>query len=152
MRFILLAILSLLFNFSVLADLIKPSPQIESNDVIRIQLEALKQNDLPYKDAGISQTWEFAHPQNRIYTGPLSNFTTMMKSDSYSLMLDHSNHNIIFVSQNDNTANYFVELTDKIGNKFGFTWTVKKVLTEGNYKNCWMTSGVSRPLPLAKSA
>ena len=152
MRFILLAILSLLFNFSVLADLIKPSPQIESNDVIRIQLEALKQNNLPYKDAGISQTWEFAHPQNRIYTGPLSNFTTMMKSDSYSLMLDHSNHNIIFVSQNDNTANYFVELTDKIGNKFGFTWTVKKVLNEGDYKNCLMTSGVSRPLPLAKSA
>ena len=76
----------------------------------------------------------------------------MMKSDSYVLMLNHSNHNIIFVSENLNTAHYFVELTDKIGNKFGFTWTVKKVLIEGKFKNCWMTSGVSRPLPLAKSA
>ena len=37
-------------------------------------------------------------------------------------------------------------------NKFGFTWTVKKVLTQGEWLNCWMTSGVSSPMPLAKSA
>ena len=42
-------------------------------------------------------------------------------------------------------------LTDKPGNKFGFQWTLQKVLTEGNYKNCWMTIGVSQPIPLAKS-
>ena len=76
----------------------------------------------------------------------------MMKSNSYNLMLNHTNHNIIFVSEDDATANFFVELTDKKGDKFGFTWTVKKVSNEGKYKNCWMTSGVSKPLPLAKSA
>lgn len=152
MQFIAITIISLLFNFSVLANLIKPNPRIKPEEVIKIQLEALKKNNSPYEDAGISQTWEFAHPQNRQYTGPLSNFTLMMKSDSYALMLEHTNHNIIFVSTNNNIANYFVELTDKIGNKFGFTWTVKKVLTDGDYKDCWMTSGVSSPLPLAKSA
>ena len=67
-------------------------------------------------------------------------------------MLGHTEHNIIFVSMNANIANYFVELTDKIGNKFGFTWTVEKVLKQGIYKDCWMTSGVSIPLPLAKTA
>ena len=152
MRFISLIVFSLFFNFSVLADLIKPSPNIKPKEVIMIQLEALKENNLPYKDAGILQTWEFAHPQNRQYTGPLSNFILLMKSESYVFMLEHINHNIIFVTKNQNTANYFVELTDKIGNKFGFTWTVKKVLIEGNFKDCWMTSGVSNPLPLAKSA
>ena len=145
-------IFSLFFNFSVLADLIKPNPSIEPNEVIKIQLKALKKNNSPYQDAGISQVWEFAHPQNRKYTGPLSTFTLMMKSNSYALMLEHTNHKIIFVSMNKNIANYFVEITDKIGNKFGFTWTIKKVLTEGNFKDCWMTSGVSRPLSLTKSA
>jgi len=152
MRFIPIIIISILFNFSVLADLIKPNPNIKPDEVIKIQLEALKKNNLPYQDAGISQTWEFSHPLNRQYTGPLSSFTLMMKSDTYALMLEHSNHNIIFVSRNDNTANYFVELTDKIGNKFGFTWTLKKVLTKGDFQNCWMTSRVSQPLSLAKSA
>ena len=152
MRFISLIIISLFFNFTVLADLIKPNPNIKPDEVIMIQLEALKENNSPYKDAGISQTWEFAHPQNRQYTGPLSNFTLMMKSDSYSLMLNHINHNVIFVSKDDHTANYFVELTDKSGDKFGFTWTVKKVLNNGKFKDCWMTTGVSQPLPLDNSA
>ena len=152
MKFISLIIISLFINFTAFADLIIPNPAIKSDEVIKIQLEALKDNNSPYKDAGISQTWEFAHPQNRQYTGPLSNFTLMMKSDSYSLMLNHIDHNVIFVSEDDNTANYFVELTDKSGDKFGFTWTVKKVLINGKFKDCWMTTGVSQPLPLAKSA
>ena len=152
MKFISLIIISLFINFNASADLIIPNPAIKSDEVIKIQLEALKDNNSPYKDAGISQTWEFAHPQNRQYTGPLSNFTLMMKSDSYSLMLNHIDHNVIFVSEDDNTANYFVELTDKSGDKFGFTWTVKKVLINGKFKDCWMTTGVSQPLPLAKSA
>ena len=152
MRFILIIFITLSFNFSVLADLLKPNSDIKPQEVIEIQLDALMKNNEPYLDAGIEQTWEFAHPQNRKYTGPLSNFVSMMKSDPYSPMLDHNIHNIIFISKDINTFNYFVELTDKIGNKFGFTWTVKKVLTNGKYKDCWMTSGVSIPLPLAKSA
>ena len=151
MRFILLLIISILFNFTVLADLVKPKPDIKPDEVIIIQLEALMENNSPYKDAGISQTWEFAHPQNRQYTGPLSNFTLMMKSDSYSLMLNHIDHNILFVSKDNKTANYFVELTDKTGDKFGFTWTLEKVLTGVIFKDCWMTTGVSQPLPLAKA-
>ena len=67
-------------------------------------------------------------------------------------MLNHTSHNIIFVSNTINTSNYFVELIDKNGNKFGFTWIVEKVLIEGNFFECWMTSSVSRPLPLAKYA
>jgi hypothetical protein len=152
MRFISLIIISLFINFTVLADLIKPNPNIKPDEVIMIQLEALMKNNLPYKDAGISQTWEFAHPQNRQYTGPLSNFILLMKSRSYSLMLNHIDHNILFVSKDDNTANYFVELTNKTGDKFGFTWTIRKVLIEGKFKDCWMTTSVSQPLPLAKSA
>jgi len=141
-----------LINTSVCANLIKPNPTINPLTVITIQLEALKVNNYPYEDFGIEQTWEFAHPQNRKYTGPLSNFKLMMKSNSYALMLNHSDHNIIFVSMNDKTANYFIEITDIIGNKFGFTWTVTKVLRKGELINCWMTLSVSAPMPLAKSA
>jgi len=151
MRFVLLSIL-ILISTSVNAKLIKPNPKINPLTVITIQLEALKENNYPYEDFGIEQTWEFSHPQNRQYTGPLSNFKLMMKSNSYDMMINHSNHNIIYVSVNEETANYFIEIIDKIGNKFGFTWTVTKVLTRGELLNCWMTSSVSAPMLLAKSA
>tara|TARA_B110000014_G_C19696907_1_gene364977 strand:- start:11 stop:451 length:441 start_codon:yes stop_codon:yes gene_type:complete len=145
-------IFSLLFNLSAFADLIKPSPDIKPKQVIQIQLDALMGNDTPYSDFGIAQTWEFAHPDNRKFTGPLLNFTKMMKSKSYKLMLNHVSHNIILVSESITTANYFVELIDINGNKFGFTWIINKVLKNGKFKDCWMTTGVSKPLPLAKSA
>ena len=75
-----------------------------------------------------------------------------MYEPSYVIILDHTDHNIIYVSVRDFIAYYFIELTDKEGNKFGFTWTLEKVITESKFKDCWMTIAVSQPLPLAKSA
>ena len=36
-------------------------------------------NDEKFKDSGIEQTWNFAHPENK-NTGPLPNFKMMIKS------------------------------------------------------------------------
>ena len=57
-------------------------------------LKALNNNDNPYKNFGIKQTWEFAHPNNREFTGPLENFTKMMFSPSYKNMINHTKHKI----------------------------------------------------------
>ena len=37
-----------------LADIIKPSSDIEPNEVVKIQLSALMKNDFPNKDSGLS--------------------------------------------------------------------------------------------------
>ena len=151
MRFILITIIFFLYIIPLKAELLKPNPSIKPEEVISIQLLALQNNSVPFNNAGITQTWEFAHPSNRQYTGPLEKFILMMYSPSYIIMLDHQFHKIISVSQEDDIAFFLIELTDKPGNKFGFQWTLQKVLTEGNYLNCWMTVGVSQPIPLAKS-
>tara|TARA_Y100001936_G_C15997829_1_gene626111 strand:- start:39 stop:494 length:456 start_codon:yes stop_codon:yes gene_type:complete len=132
------------------AKIIKPNPSIKPIDVISIQLEALKNNNDPFDDAGIIQTWEFAHPNNRIFTGPINNFIKMIKNPSYSMMLDHLDHKINTIKENDSISLYFVELIDWKGNKYGFEWIVSKVEDDSEFKNCWMTSGVSQPLPMAK--
>ena len=59
------------------ADLLKPNKTLKAIDVLKIQLQSLRNNNMPYKDAGIEQAWEFAHPNNKIVTGPLSNFKKM---------------------------------------------------------------------------
>ena len=57
----------------------------------------------------------------------------------------------MLVSNQNDTAYFFIELIDKLGNEYGFQWTVKKVLIDGKYKNCWMTIGVSQPILLSNS-
>ncbi len=151
MRLIYIIILFCFFNTTLNAELLKPDPSIKPKEVISIQLSALQKNNMPFDNAGIAQTWEFAHPFNREYTGPLDNFTSMMYSPSYSIMLNHQSHNIMIVSEKEDEAYFFIELTDKLGNQFGFQWTLKKVKIKGDFLNCWMTVGVSRPMPLAQS-
>jgi hypothetical protein len=46
----------LLFLKPSLADIIKPSTNIDPKQVVKIQLSALLKNDLPYEDSGIIQT------------------------------------------------------------------------------------------------
>ena len=58
----------------------------------------------------------------------------------------------IFITKNEFQSFFFVELIDNNGIKLGFQWVVEKVLDEGKYKNCWMTSSVSQPIILSKSA
>ena len=151
MRFAFITILICLVFSTSNAELLKPEPSIKPSEVISIQLTALQTNSSPFENAGIAQTWEFAHPNNREYTGPLKNFTKMMYSSSYQIMLDHQSHNITLVAEEENMAFFFIELIDRIGNEYGFQWTLQKVLTEGQFYDCWMTIGVSRPISLAQS-
>ncbi len=152
MHKIILFSLFILLSKSVYGEMIKPDPSIGPKEVILIQLKALQKNNSPFDDAGIEQTWEFAHPNNRMYTGPLDNFIRMIKNPSYSMMIDHLEHNIIPVQEQEKSSYYFVELTDSNGKKYGFEWTVEKVEQNGEFKDCWMTVGVSRPMPLSQAS
>ena len=79
---------------SLNAKIIKPNSDIKPFQVVKIQLTGLMKNDKNYKDAGIDQTWEFAHPNNKAFTGPLDNFREMIKGESYKMLIDHSEHDI----------------------------------------------------------
>ena len=147
-----IAIFFFLFINVANADLVKPSSNLKPFDVLMIQLNSLKNNNTPYKDAGIEQTWEFAHPSNRAFTGPIQRFTQMMYAPSYAVMLDHAKHDILKVKIDNNNAYFFIELTSNDGKIFGFKWSLEKVKEEGAFKDCWMTTAVSTPMPLSTSS
>ena len=152
MRFISSITFIILFSTSLLAELLKPTPEINPEEVVKIQLSSLMNNNEPYLNAGIEQTWEFAHPSNRAFTGPIQRFTQMMYAPSYAVMLDHKKHEIIEVKLDKNIAYFFIELTSIDGKMFGFKWTLEKVKEEGGFKDCWMTTAVSTPMPLSTSS
>ena len=88
LKFLKLFVIILFLNqSSAKADFVKPNSDIKPDEVIKIQLKSLMKNDVPSKDNGIKQTWEFAHPSNQRFTGPLDNFTKMIKGDSYNCLL-----------------------------------------------------------------
>ena len=152
MRLITTITFIILFSTSLIAEIKKPTPEINPEDVVKIQLSSLMNNNDPYKNAGIEQTWEFAHPSNRVFTGPIQRFTQMMYAPSYAVMLDHKKHDILEVKIDNDIAYFFIELTSNDGKMFGFKWTLEKVEEEGVFKDCWMTIAVSTPMPLSTSS
>ena len=147
-----LSIIFFLINTSVdSSEIIKPSINIKPAQVIKIQLEGLKKNDIPNKDQGIEQTWEFAHPSNQRFTGPLSRFKEMIKGDSYNMLLNHISHKIIEIYSDEKKAVYEVTVLDTNKKYFKFRWQVEKFLDNGPLKNCWLTTVVSQPIPLGSS-
>ena len=127
------------------ADLIKPKPSLKPIDVLLIQLNSLKNNDIPYKDAGIEQAWEFAHPNNKVITGPLNKFKKMIYSKSYEILISHENSEITILKESENISIYKVIILTKNKKKYYYIWNVEKVLSNNNFKNCWMTTSVSSP-------
>jgi len=146
--------LTLIFfcNFSITkADLLIPDNSILPSKVIKIQLDALMNNDKEFEDSGIEQTWNFAHPNNKRNTGPLPNFKMMIKGNSYQMLLNHLSHTITELGSSDNWAQFEVVILDKDKIYHKFNWQVEKFSMEGPLQGCWLTTVVSRPIPLGSS-
>ena len=144
-------IVLLVFTSIAKADLLKPNKDILPSEVVKIQLTGLQNNDTFFKDGGIEQTWNFAHPNNKRVTGPLDNFKRMIKSDSYQMMINHLSHTITEVGSSDKWAQFEVIILDKNKIYHKFNWQVEKYTVDGTLKDCWMTTMVSSPIPLGSS-
>ena len=133
------------------AEILKPNRNINPKEVVKIQLTGLQKNDFNFKDSGIEQTWNFAHPNNKKVTGPLSNFKRMIKGDAYQMMINHLSHTITQLGSTDKWAQFEVIILDKNKIYHKFNWQVEKYTEDGELKDCWLTSMVSNPIPLGSS-
>ena len=133
------------------AEILKPKSDIKPSEVVKIQLIGLQENDLDFKDSGIEQTWNFAHPNNKKVTGPLPNFKRMIKGDAYQMMLNHLSHTITELGSSDKWAQFEVIILDKNKIYHKFNWQVEKYTQDGLLKDCWLTTMVSNPIPLGSS-
>ena len=141
-----------LFGFhETSAELLKPNNEFKPFDVVKIQLSALKHNNKPYKNAGIEQTWEFAHPSNQSITGPLPKFIKLLNDEGYNVLLNHIEHKILEVYKSEEKFIYEVTILDKDKIFFKYNWQVEKFANEGLLNNCWLTTSVSLPIFLGSS-
>ncbi len=149
---IYLSIFFLIGVSNVYSEIVKPSIKIKPIQVVEIQLNSLMKNDEPYKDIGIIQTWEFAHPNNKKFTGPIERFKEMIKGESYKMLINHTGHEIKEIYLDEKTAIFEVYILGNDKRYFKFKWQVEKYLVNGPLKNCWLTTVVSQPEPITDTA
>ncbi|MEE2998775.1 MAG: hypothetical protein VX693_02530 [Pseudomonadota bacterium] len=139
-----LLILVLLCNDQLLAGDLKstrPHPSLSPKDVVHIVMNALKNNDHPNKNSGIAITFKFASPANKINTGPLERFSSIIKSQTFQSMINH--HSTTYEKYNllGNRANIDVILISSVGKIFGYRFFLSR--QNGNkFEGCWMTDAV----------
>ncbi len=134
-----------LFSFSSLyAEVILPNKNLTPIQVIKIQLEALKNNDDPKLDSGIEQTWLFAHPKNKEVTGPYQRFKLMLYDVHYRILLNHFSHKIDLIYKDKKKHIFGVKIISKEKKQFYYEWHVE-LGTDKSCKSCWFTSVVSMP-------
>ena len=148
---IVIFFLAIMFIVTAKAELIKPNIEIEPDQVVKIQLNGLMNNDEPNLDYGIKQTWEFAHPLNKKYTGPLPRFINLLKSESYKMLINHLDSEIIEVFKSSNQYGFEITILGNDKKYYKFQWVVEKYYDEGPLKDCWLTTSVSNPVSLGSS-
>ena len=140
---VFLFIIIILFSNKLNTEIVNPNEKLLPFDVVKIQLETLKNNN--ENDNGIEQSWLFVHPENKKITGPYARFRIMIYGDQYRSLLNHSSHKIDLMMNTPKKYIFKVEVLAKNKKLFIYEWHVEKA-SEKNCKNCWFTSAVSMPM------
>ncbi len=125
------------------ADSLYPNPDLTPDQVVSIQLAALKQNDVPTPDFGIEVAFRFASPENKQVTAPLERFIELVHNPLYAPMLNYDGDERGAMNIAGNRAEQKVVLIDKTGKAASYLFMLSKQ-PAGEYKDCWMTDGVVR--------
>ena len=116
-----------------------PDPKFKPQDVVRIVIEALANNDA--NDNGIRTTWKFASPANQGVTGPVDRFIPMVKSAAYAPMINSKSAQYSDPQVQGEQAVELVVLTGADGTKAAYVFQLSRQ-ADGPLKGCWMTDGV----------
>ena len=125
-----------------------PAPSLSPQQVVQIQLEALRTNGAD--DAGIARVFSFASPGNRSQTGPLERFAVMLRQGPFRVMFDYVSDEYAPIDIRGRVALQVVTLfdVDHVGHTFMFQLSRQ---TAAPYTDCWMTDAVI-PAPPAPAA
>jgi hypothetical protein len=121
--------------------LLQPSTELQPGDVVQIVIDALASNDYPFPDAGIETTYNFASPSNKVQTGPLHNFTKLLKGPSFSQIINHRDSTLSEVILEKNKALRLVQIISANNKTLYFAFRLE-LQQLGHYAGMWLTEAV----------
>lgn len=117
-----------------------PHPSLGPADVVRMQLEAIRGNDVV--DSGIAIAFRFASPDNQRATGPLSRFAAMIKQEPYAMMLRYTDVAYGPVTVAGRRAAQRVTLSTPGRTSVTYVFHLSRQDAVGPLQGCWMTEAV----------
>jgi len=145
MKYLLIITLSLfVFNNNKALSNVLPNDIFSAIEVVELQMTSLQTNS-KINNEGIYQCWLFAHPENKKYTGPFSNFKRMIADTSYKILLNSIKFKTQLISKSDKVIKYSVDIDAFDNKRYQLDWVLEKAKLNKNCKNCWMTTVVTQP-------
>ena len=145
MKYLLILTLSLfVFNNNKALSNVLPNDIFSAIEVVELQMTSLQTNS-KINNEGIYQCWLFAHPENKKYTGPFSNFKRMIADASYKILLNSIKFKTQLISKSDKVIKYSLVIDAFDNKRYQLDWILEKAKLNKNCKNCWMTTIVTQP-------
>ena len=145
MKYLLIISVSLFFlNFNKVYSDVLPNDIFSSAEVVELQMTSLQTNS-KINNLGIYQCWLFAHPENRKYTGPFTNFKSMISDTSYNVLLNSLKFKTTLLSKNEKITKFSVDVDAYDNKRYNLTWVLEKTYLNKDCMNCWMTTSVTQP-------
>lgn len=118
----------------------EPSADWSVSDVVGIQLNALKENNNPYPNAGIETVFRFATIRNQRSTGPLPRFIQMVHV-GYGDLLELQSFDLSEPLIEGNEALLPVNLTTATGSPRRYIFYLRRSM-DLECPGCWRTDAV----------
>ena len=145
MKYLLITLVLLLFlNFNKVYSDILPNDMFSSTEVVELQMTSLQTNS-KNNNSGIYQCWLFAHPENKKFTGPFTNFKSMISNTSYKVLLNSFKFKTKLLSKNKKITKFSVDVDAYDNKRYNLTWVLEKTNLNKDCMNCWMTTVVTQP-------
>ena len=145
MKYLLIITLSLfVFSNNKALSNVLPNDIFSAIEVVELQMTSLQTNS-KINNEGIYQCWLFAHPENKKYTGPFSNFKRMIADTSYKILLNSIKFKTQLISKSDKVIKYSVVIDAFDNKRYQLDWVLEKAKLNKDCKNCWMTTVVTQP-------
>ena len=145
MKYLLIISVSLFFlNFNKVYSDVLPNDIFSSAEVVELQMTSLQTNS-KINNSGIYQCWLFAHPENKKYTGPFTNFKSMISDTSYNILLNSLKFKTKLLSKNEKITKFSVDVDAYDNKRYNLTWVLEKAYLNKDCMNCWMTTSVTQP-------
>ena len=145
MKYTIIILVSLfILNLNKVYSDVLPNDIFSSAEVVELQMTSLQTNS-KINNLGIYQCWLFAHPENKKYTGPFTNFKSMISDTSYNVLLNSLKFKTKLLSKNKKVTKFSVDVDAYDNKRYNLTWVLEKTYLNKDCMNCWMTTSVTQP-------
>lgn len=119
----------------------RPNPRLGPDEVIKIVVQALRNNNTPVPNAGVFTVYQFSSPANHAVTGPYGHFLRLVKSTGFAPLL--GDHPLEFrpIQVDGDHAKQTVRIRMDAQSAVVFRFTVSRQ-SGGPCRGCWMVDGV----------